>query len=348
MRRMTRRTGLRRTGLRRIGLAGMVLAGLTVPLLTAGPASAGGGRGPIAPGPAPSPVSCSGNTCSENLAFVIKLSGDVGSGGGHFAPVDVPPPPCLWVRYGDAITGSQKIVDTFGDNPPDVFNIPASVTMAKALLKAPQPGEWFNLPINPAAGEAGALECLKLPAFVFVPPGTAPPAPPVPPETIAAFAYNHMTIPLPQLTVSPANKGYVNLASYVWANWPVSRVTGQEDTYQIVARAGDEVVTVQATAADLSVTATGPGNANSGGCGPNGSASAKGHAPASAGAGTPPDCGVLWLGPDAQAGISATARWTVTWWEGAGGPRTALPDIVVSSPVTQMQVAEIQSINNGG
>ena len=333
--------------IRHFGLAGLILAALTLPLLATGPARAGGISPPVS-APSSGPISCQGNTCTENLSFAIKLSGDAGSGGGHFAPVDVPPPPCLWVEYGNATTGSDKIIKNFGDDPVNAFNIPASVAEAKALLKHPKPGEWFNLPVNPAAGAAGAEKCLELPAFVFVPPGQAPPAPPIPPATIAAFAYNHMTIPLPGVTASPAHKGYVNLASFVWANWPVSRITGQENTYEIVAQAGPEVVTVQARATALSVTATGPGTAYSGGCGPNGSASPLGHAPASAGAGTPPDCGVLWQGPDAAAGISASATWTVTWWEGAGGPHHALPDIVVSSPVTPMQVAEIQSINNGG
>jgi hypothetical protein len=334
--------------IKRIGVVGVVIAGTAaLPLAGAGPAYARGHTPAPAPPPSSGPVSCAGSTCQEDLSSVIHLRGDVGAGGGPTVAVNVPPPPCLWIQYGDATTGSQKIIDTFGTNTPDAFNLPASVALAKALLKNPQPGEWFNLPINPAAGAQGEQECLKLPAFVFVPPGGRLPAPPIPAETIAAFAYNHMTIPRPRLTVSPARKGYVNLASYVWAHWPVSRVTGQENTYEIVARAGATVVTVQARAQALSVTATGPGTAYSG-CGPNGSASPPGHVPATAGAGTPPDCGVLWTGPDTRAGISVTARWTVTWWEGAGGARHQLPDIAVASPVTPMPVAEIQSINNGG
>ena len=57
------------------------------------------------------------------------------------------------------------------------------------LLKTstpPSAGEWYVLPVNPAAGAAGQAACLQLPLFVFaVPRGRPLPAVPIPPRTLA-------------------------------------------------------------------------------------------------------------------------------------------------------------------
>ncbi len=88
---------------------------------------------------------------------------------------------------------------------------------ARRLLKGKPvpPGTWWQLPVDPAASKAAQRQCFTLPLFFFTAPGQAPPTPPVPLGTLAAYAYNHMTIPAPTLTVNPARRGYVNLATYV-------------------------------------------------------------------------------------------------------------------------------------
>ena len=69
---------------------------------------------------------------------------------------------------------------------------------------------------------------LALPLFDFTTPGQVPPTPQVPLLTLADYAYNHMGIPAPTLTVNPAGHGYVNLATYVWGRTlPVSATTGR-------------------------------------------------------------------------------------------------------------------------
>jgi hypothetical protein len=326
--------------MRRIVVASVILAALVAPLLTAGPATAGSG----VPG-------CTGNDCSIQLKDLIHLGGDHGSGRNH-VPVDVPPPPCLWEPIGDQVSGSHAIVDEWGDDPPASFGVDKSVAQAKDLLKNPVDGEWYELPVNPAASEAGRAECLLLPLYFFVRPGAPLPTPPIPPRTLAAYAYNHMRIPRPRVTVSPQTKGYVNLGSYVWGTWADSVMTGRPDAFAITATLGDQTVTVWAQVADhgaFTVSANGPGTNYSAGCGPTGSQFPVGQAPSSAGAGTPPDCGVLWRGPDATAGISATVTWTVTWGEGVldGPGPNALPDITMVGRPRQIAVGEIQSVNGG-
>jgi hypothetical protein len=174
----------------------------------------------------------------------------------------------------------------------------------------------------------------------------------VPPQTLADYAYNHMGIPAPTLTVNPAGHGYVNLASYVWGRTvPVSATTGRPGAYEVTATLGGETVSVWARLAAkgaFSVGANGPGTPYSA-CGPDGSRYRVGHAPASSGAGTPPDCGVLWQAPVAAASVSATVTWSVTWAAGVlNGPGpNALPPIQMTGRTPPFPVAEIQSINGG-
>jgi hypothetical protein len=309
--------------IRRFPIAGAaILAGL-VAMLAAPPASAGSG------------VGCSGNGCSVSLDRFITYQGDYSPGGTNHVQITEDPPPCLWVPIGDAVSGSNYIISQF-PNPDQglPFGIYDSVQQAKKLIANPAPGTWFNLPINPAAGQAGLQACLKLPAFVFVPPGQTPPMPPIPPRILAEYAYNHMLIPAPTLTTSPANKGWVNLATFVWTNSPRQR--------QVSATLGNETVTVTAHPAQTTITASTAGLPYTSGCGPNGSQYPEGHPPTT-GPGVPPDCGVLWQAPTTAATITATVTWTVTWGPG----NHTLPPIPMTGTSPAMGVAEIQTINGG-
>jgi hypothetical protein len=311
---------------RRVMIASAAAAiGLLLPLAAAvTPASAGTG------------VGCTGSDCSVSIWQWVRLSGSVGPGVERSNPINVPPPPCLWNPIGNAITGSQYIINLFPDPPPNLsFDIPASVKQAKQLLKHPQPGTWYNLPINPAAGQQGEDECLKLPAFVFVPPGGTPPMPHVPPIDLAEYAYNHMVVPAPTLTVSPAAKGWVNLASYVWTNTPKA-VT-------VTATLGNESVTVTAVPQTTTISANpSTAGADFSNCGQQGSAVRPiGKAPSS-GPGVHPDCGVLWQAPATGASISAHVSWKVTW---TGGRLANINEVGTSAA---FQVQEIQSINGNG
>lgn len=327
--------------MRRPVVALLVLAGLLAPGWLAGPASAGNG------------VGCTGSTCSVLLSTLITLKGDVGAGAAH-VQLPVAPPPCLWQPIGDATTGSTSIIAEFGSAVPGTpFGVYQSVQQARRLLKSrpAPPGTWWQLPVDPAASKAAQRQCFTLPLFFFTTPGQAPPAPPVPLRTLAAYAYNHMTIPAPTLTVNPAGRGYVNLATYVWGRTrPVSATTGRPGAYEVTATLGGETVSVWAQPARgaFSVAAKGPGTPYSA-CGPDGSHDRVGHVPASAGAGTPPDCGILWQAPVSGASVTATVTWSATWGAGVlNGPGpNALPPIQMTGRTAPFPVAEIQSINGG-
>jgi hypothetical protein len=336
--------------IRRIAIVSIIAAALLAPL-SAAPAGAGAN-------PNPGPAGCLGNGCSILLSKLITLTGDVGTGAG-FPPIAVDPPPCLWEPFGNAVTGSERVASESallaelppGSNP---LGLAVAVREAKHLLSThapPSAGTWFELSGNPAAGTAGALACLKLPLFVFELQGQAPPALPIPPRTLAEFAYNHMLIPQPAITTNPAAKGYVNLGTYVWGNWAASPTTGSMNAYKITATLGNLTVTVWAQASGFSVNVTGPGTPYSGGCGPTGSHFPVGKPPAGAGPGTLPDCGVLWQAPTTGAALTATVRWTVTWGVGnLNGPgNNVLPPIVVAGPAPPfvVPVNEIQSVNGG-
>lgn len=287
---------------------------------------------------------CAGPSCSTGLSKFITLSGNgVGQGTGY-TPMPVEPPPCLWNPIGDATTGSSYIISFFNGQDPGPggpYQTGAAFKQAKQLLASPQPGEWYVLPINPAASPAGQAECLKLPLFAWVPPGSAPPMPPVPGMTLAEYAFNHLRVTAPRLTVNPAGKGYVNLATFVWNRRP---------TRTLIVRATlngtNEWAQVTATPGKMTISATGPGTPYSN-CGPRGSKYPVGTVPAAAsGPGTPPDCGVLWTGPASGAVVTGTTVWNITFtsYDGTAPAPTTIP---MSASLAPMQVNEIQSINGG-
>jgi hypothetical protein len=333
--------------IRRIALVGIIATALPALLLVAPPANAG----PV--------VGCLGPTCSVSLSSLITLRGDYTEGvGSAQVPVDIPPPPCLWEPIGNTATGAAYIIGEFGYVKPgagDQFGIAASVQQAKKQLKDGGPaGTWYMLPVNPAASAAGKAACLLLPLFYFVQPGQALPVPPIPTKTLAAFAYNHMLIPKPTLTINPARRGYVNLATYVWANWAAEGGTviqraNPNGTYNVTATLGDESATVwaQPATSGFTVTPSAQGTSYSAGCGIDGSRSPVGKPPPSSGPGVAPDCGVLWQSPTNGATITATVTFNVTW--GAGnldgpGPN-GLPQIPIVSRATTVPIAEIQGLN---
>jgi hypothetical protein len=166
---------------RRIAAIVVLAAGLAGPALAVSPASAGNGT---------SSVGCStGDSCTALLQKMVTFGGrNYDLNGGGNTVVDITPPPCLWEPIGDAQVGSQAIIDQFGTNPPDLYQISKSVAQARTLLTTPAPGQWYELPVNPADNAAAAQECLQLPLFAWVTPGNAPPGLNLPPETLARLS----------------------------------------------------------------------------------------------------------------------------------------------------------------
>lgn len=325
--------------IRRFAITACVPAvALLAALSAAAPAAAGAGS------------NCIGNSCTLDLSRYITLSGDSG-GRSTRVPISITQqPPCLWNPIGNQVSGSKAIISDNGPTPPTFLQIDQSYKQAQDLLKNPQQGTWYMLPVNPNASQAGQQECLRLPLYAFVPVGQPLPAVPIPPKTLAEYAFNHLTIPSPALQLNPANGGYVNLGTYVWANWPASTHTGRMDAYKITAKAGNTMVTVWAQAGKLQIGSSANGTPAWRGCGPTGSSYPPGHPPANAGPGTTPDCGVLWHAAAAGSTVSATVIWHVTWGIGdLNGPGPRVVPGGATIPLTghagPFAVNEIQSVN---
>lgn len=326
--------------IRRIVIAVIAAAGLLAPLTVVTPASAGSG------------VGCSGNDCWASLSQMIVLGGDH-SGGGSQPQIPLPPPPCLWNPIGDQTSGSNYIIKFFNGQDPGAgspYQTHDAYLQAKDLLKHPVAGTWYVLPVNPNASPAAQAECLKLPLFAFAPRGQAPPIVPVPPRELALYAFNDLPLNAPALTTNPKNPtAYVNLATYVWANWQASTMARRPGDYEVTATLGNESVSVYAHLVSFHIAVTGRGTPAEN-CGPTGSHEPVDNPPANSGAGMPPDCGVLWRGPDANAAVSARIVWRITWGQGilAGpGPNTLRAALSLTGGATALTVKEIQSVNGG-
>lgn len=211
--------------MRRIFVAAALLS-LTAGLSTVAASPALAHSGP----PGGSAVCSKGSTCALDLHDLITVDGHKDFAPGGNVGIDMTPPPCLWIPEGDAISGSKYIIGLYGSDPskaPTGFQINQAVAKADQLLKAPVPGTWFWLPINPNANQSGQQECLRLPAYYWATPGSNPPIN-IPPKTIAQYLFSGISkASVSSITVNPRGNSVVNLPTFVTA---VLRMTGAQGT----------------------------------------------------------------------------------------------------------------------
>lgn len=349
-----------------------VAAGLATIAVAAAPASPA-----VA---APPPVTCLGPTCGLALYQQIHITGDTG-GPTSPSPLAVPPPLCWFIPNVPDTSAVAMAEFQFGADPdgvdgvtsppssPDVGILNAEILKyanAHIDIKAnqlvfdgpPAAGTWYAL-AGYSSFNSSVSRCMSVALnqfYVFVLPGQQPPLPPVPVPglNIAEYVANHQTIPIPRVTLSPQHKGFVNLATYLWATWARSVVSHTMTRYVTTGTLGPESVTVTSVPVSFVINLTGPGTTYTS-CsltpvgGYTGSQAAVGRPPSTP-PGTPPDCGVLFSAPTQGAGISVTITWQRSWKgvntpDGNGG---VLPDGSQTSVVTTIPVNEIQSINGPG
>src|SRR5205823_3472578 len=192
---------------------------------------------------------CTGQSCWVSLeSRYITLSGDYTNGAAGFAPVTVPAPPC-WMT--PLLSGPQMYAayqqglgQTVGPNGQSADGGLGPFAQQIKAHKGSTDGYWYSPEMNATA--AGFACGNKLPLLAWVPAGALPPAPPIPPATLAAYAYNHLRIPSPALVVNPAGQNYVSLPIYVWATRPGgARMPG---SLTITASGGGNSVTLTALA----------------------------------------------------------------------------------------------------
>jgi hypothetical protein len=211
---MTRlRPGHGRPRARGLLASGAALAAiLAAPALTALPAKAANG---------PPVVGCdTSSSCGVELSKMVTYSGN-DSGHATNTVVDIAQPPCLWIPEGDAHTGSQYIIDYERGVDPGagaLFSQHETYLQAQQLLATnPAPaGEWYYLPVNPNADQAGRLRCYQLPLFFFATPGTPLPGVYIPPRTLAQLAFSRLeTAGLGTPAFNPAGTSDANLPTTV-------------------------------------------------------------------------------------------------------------------------------------
>ncbi len=333
------------------------LAGL-LPVLAAVPASAADGS---------SSVTCStGSSCEIQLENMVQFGGKNYSPGAHNMVVNINPPPCLWIPQGDAHTGSQVVIDFYGNTDPGpgaLFDGQHAFQEAKQLVNAnPMPaGTWYELPVNPNDTQAQVKECLNQPLFFWDVPGAPLPGIPIPPETLAQLALAKMNVPgAGQMKLSPKNgNSFSNLPTFARVTLSFRPEFGPGGLPYVTdnARLGNQAATVWVEATPLQLsTNDNAARLDTGGCGYLGSAMMvrNPRAVASTGANGTADCGVTFRQPG-QWTITATLTWHACWVVGVvNGPPPAncapVPgaDLNPANWARNMNVHEIQAANGAG
>jgi hypothetical protein len=339
-------------------------------LIPALPASAANGA------PGASGGSCStGSTCQVQLGQWISVNGSSASSTPTFNnTVDITPPPCLWEPIGDAITGSNAIIGVWGKNPakaPANFQINQSVQQADDLLKAPAPGEWYELPVNPNATAAGQAECLKLPLYAWVPPNQVPPGVDIPPQTLAQVAFASVETPTVNgIQTNPTGNSETNLPTFVQATLADGGGLGitadGKHAYTWVTaqlKGGNEAATVWIMSNTLTLTTDSADATVYNDCGHT----VQDGTNVTLGSGTPAaqmaqtqanqsiDCGVTYRAPgtfNLQVSVGWTACWAATadpappsYAECQGTPIPGAGNLNPRNATRQVAVNEIQSVN---
>jgi len=308
-----------------LGAALLAVVLAAAPALASGPIGGTGPGGSLGGGGG---TGCSGVACYADVWQYIQLSGNaVGGGGSGGVPIAMPPPPCYMepMFSGPELYTLYKAGSQIPGNPEFPF---AKYAPKIKQYKASHAGYWWERVTNLGVGGTCGLPLLS-----WVTNGAAPPLPQVPAIDLAIYAYDHMRLPSPNLTLNPPDgRGYVSLPSYAWARLPF-------DVGTVTATLGAESATVTATAGPLRLSVGQPGSATvyDSGCTTRGSTAP--DPPPNAGPGTTPDCGVTFTAAGSGNFVTGSIRWTVT------SNYRGFPAIttVGTRPVT---VYEIQSLNN--
>jgi hypothetical protein len=292
-----------------LGLAGLLSA------LAAVPARAADGSSSV--------------TCATGDSCVISLDKMVQFGGANYSPgasnmvIDITPPACAWNPIGNAQTGSQYVINSYGGYPPgpgDQFDQYATYQQAKQLLATnPRPaGEWYWLPYAGYDTPAQIQECNQQPLYFWDVPGAPLPGIEIPPVTLAQLAMSKLVVPgAGAMFLSPVNGvSYSNLPVFARVTLRGGEIGPNGLPYATDnARLGNNAATVWVEATPLQLSSTdSSATLDTNGCGYTGSAMMV-HDPkavASTGANGAADCGVTFRQPGAWT-MTATMTWRTCW-----------------------------------
>ena len=284
---------------------------------------------------------CTGQSCWVSMqSQYIHLSGDYTMGGTSYGTVPVPPPPCWMTPLVSGPEMYQLYKQSQGQQVgPNGQNSWAGYQqwIKQIIQNRNSPGMWY---VPEMWGTSAGFACgAKLPLLAWVAPGGAPPAPPIPPSTLAAYAYDHLLVPSPEIVVNPAGRSYVSLPTYVWATRPGG--ANMPARLWITASAGGNSVTLTATTQQLNLSTPGSPAKVYSPCPATGSKYPVGQPPKNSGPGTAPDCGVVFDATSTGTMINASLTYTIH----VTGVQIGFNPITVTGG-KMVSVAEIQNLNS--
>lgn len=330
---------------RRAIAAGLVLAGvLASELVTAGTAAAGGPGGTTS-----TTAGCNGGgACWNGLSQYLRVDpspySNPGGGNAGVSLADVPPPPC-WMQYFNTGPGAYQWWQGYthsGD--PSVAAGIGSGGYGQQFYDhrndPPSVGTWYTAVENPSGPADGAQCVASLPEFEWVPAGGTPQLPQIPQRDLALYALSTLQLPTPQFELSPNNRSYVTLPTFVILTGgnPPGPIT-------LTAHLGNvESATVTVTNNGLTFDTQNAQQYHN--CGPQGTNESQAQMD-KAGPGTTPDCGVVYSQPSTGFAQGYPFRVGVSWTATFGGQPIGPNPMQMWSQTHYIPVAEIQSINNG-
>jgi hypothetical protein len=322
-------------------------------------------------------VVCGGESCSVYLGAYIKLTGD---DQGDNPGINIPPPPCWYspvsgtypgegapagaavpmdkfMHAASKASGTWSLADGGGGGGGGSFFGQflgtANSVSGYPKYRNPAAGTWYGLDAN---GSVAGRACTgQRPWLSWVGQGALPPAPEVPPLTLALYALAHMYIPTLGFTLNPKNgPSYVTLPTFVKAGlggWNTGQKFGGKPYQYVTAHLNGtgESATVWAVAGSLYLSAGTSSATTYEPCAPLGSTWSTQEMD-NAGSNARIDCGVTYRAPSTGGAfqLSGYIPWRPTWAAVAGGlPQGgAVPGGDLYSRGGQgVNVAEIQSLN---
>lgn len=353
-----------------------VRAGLAVLLATAALAGTSGSAHAAGGGGVGDQVD--GSSANGTIAVSVTLTGSaVGNGGttstggpgGGGGTTVYTPPACYWDSLGGAYTGATMF-QRLEANGPEWYTGAENAFLPNSesvTAHKDDDGVWYTIAAGPNSNikdgpgaswddvTSACMSKLRTAAgpganggnagYIFVPAGTAPPAPlpaPPTPEQLRDAAYAALTLPVPALGRNPTTTTLVGLPTWFWVP------AGDFRTWDITASAGTPVVSATVVAQPQSMVVSSAGG-TSGACSPAQSVQSW-----TSGASDDSACTISFerssvgqpgLAYAANGTTSYTTSWTSTVGGGAGPGGALAPAFRTGQ--TQVPVAEVQALVTG-
>lgn len=298
------------------------------------------------PNPNPNPPSENGNKFTIQLSSETKTGYSPGGGNTGTTSTDQPMCGYQWVSAAKDMPGAQGWLERwyFADIHGSPGRVDPQATaimdqfMPQAVAHVADQGDWYTPMCTDWTTPAALNWVASNPFLAWVPKGTLPPAPTLPPKDIAAYVLKSMIVPPlgPAISPTPPSPSIVNLATWAWLPDPGA----QELTGQL----GGTIVKVNVVPLSMTLTTDAPARSYaftpSDTCIQHGTTVGIPYGP-----GATAECGITFRVPNAKGyTVTANVVWAATWTsnQGVGG---VLPNTVPIPGSTTTVVKEIESVN---